>query len=83
MGTIADFTPHTAPVVPSLIVHFINEVECHGLNDTGIYKEPGAEKDVRLLKGRFLHGKSVPNLSWMDIHTICDTTKDFLCYVPL
>jgi Rac GTPase-activating protein 1 len=50
MGTIADYTPHTAPMVPSLIVHCINEVEVRGLNEVGIYRVPGLEKDVKALK---------------------------------
>jgi Rac GTPase-activating protein 1 len=50
MGTIADYTPHTAPMVPSIIVHCVNEVEHRGLNEVGIYRVPGAEKDVRGLK---------------------------------
>lgn len=55
MGTIADYTPHTSPMVPSLIVHCINEVELRGLNEVGIYRVPGAEKDVRLLKVCSVH----------------------------
>lgn len=78
MGTIADYTPHTAPMVPSLIVHCINEVEHRGLNEVGIYRVPGAEKDVKVLKEKFLRGKGVPNLSNIDIHTICGAIKDFL-----
>lgn len=77
MGIIADFTP-TAPMVASLMVLCINEVKRHGLNDTGIYILPGGEKDVKILKGRFLHGKKVPNLPWIDIRMICDTIKDFV-----
>jgi Rac GTPase-activating protein 1 len=50
MGSIADYTPHTAPMVPSIIVHCVNEVEHRGLNEVGIYRVPGAEKDVKGLK---------------------------------
>jgi Rac GTPase-activating protein 1 len=50
MGTIDDYTPHTAPMVPSIIVHCVNEVDRRGLNEIGIYKVPGAEKEVKELK---------------------------------
>lgn len=50
MGTIADYTPHTAPMVPSIIVHCVNEVDRRGLNEIGIYRVPGADKDVKGLK---------------------------------
>jgi Rac GTPase-activating protein 1 len=50
MGTISDYAPSTAPMVPSLIVHCVNEVDLRGLNDTGIYRISGAEKDVRELQ---------------------------------
>lgn len=50
MGTISDYAPSTAPMVPSLIVHCVNEVDLRGLDDVGIYRISGAEKDVRELK---------------------------------
>jgi Rac GTPase-activating protein 1 len=50
MGTISDYAPSTAPMVPSLIVHCVNEVDLRGLDDIGIYRISGAEKDVRELK---------------------------------
>ncbi|XP_014211402.1 rac GTPase-activating protein 1-like isoform X2 [Copidosoma floridanum] len=51
-GTIADYTPRSSPMVPSLVVHCINEIE--------------------------LRGRGAPNLSDVDIPTICSTLKDFL-----
>jgi Rac GTPase-activating protein 1 len=50
MGTIADYTPHTAPMIPSIIVHCVNEVERRGLNEAGVYRLSGADKDVKGLK---------------------------------
>jgi Rac GTPase-activating protein 1 len=50
MGTISDYAPSTAPMVPSLIVHCVNEVDLRGLNEVGIYRISGSEKDVRELK---------------------------------
>jgi hypothetical protein len=49
-GAIADYTPHTNPMIPAIIVHCINEVEQRGLNEVGIYRLSGADKDVKGLK---------------------------------
>lgn len=38
------------PMVPALVVHCTNEVENRGLSEVGIYRVPGAEKDVKELK---------------------------------
>ncbi|KAK3910652.1 Rac GTPase-activating protein 1 [Frankliniella fusca] len=78
MGTIADYTPMTSPMVPSLIVHCIREIESRGLNEVGIYRVPGAERDVKALKESFLRGKGAPNLSNVDVHVLCGAVKDFL-----
>jgi Rac GTPase-activating protein 1 len=45
MGTISDYVPSTVPMVPSLIVHCVNEVDLHGLNDK-VCKISDAEKYV-------------------------------------
>ncbi|XP_076065683.1 rac GTPase-activating protein 1-like isoform X2 [Oratosquilla oratoria] len=78
MGYIADYTPLISPMVPALVVHCTNEIENRGLNEVGIYRVPGAEREVKELKERFLRGKGVPNLSQIDVHVICGTLKDFL-----
>lgn len=78
MGTIADYTPMTSPMVPSIIVHCIREIESRGLTEIGIYRIPGAEREVKALKENFLRGKGAPNLSNVDVHVICGTVKDFL-----
>lgn len=49
-----------------------------GLNEKGIYRVSGAEKEVKALKERILRGKSALNLSNVDIHVICGCIKDFL-----
>ncbi|KAL0109399.1 hypothetical protein PUN28_014460 [Cardiocondyla obscurior] len=76
-GTIADYTPIVPPMVPSIVVHCINEVELRGMNEQGLYRESGAVKDVSRLKKKFLEGKGAPNLSDENITTICSTLKDF------
>ncbi|GIX84833.1 rac GTPase-activating protein 1 [Caerostris darwini] len=78
MGTIADFTSSTPPMIPSLIVHCVNEIESRGLKEIGLYRISGSERDVKDLKEKLLKGRNVTNLSKMDIHAICGTIKEFL-----
>ncbi|KAG7211007.1 hypothetical protein KM043_016375 [Ampulex compressa] len=77
-GTIADYTPMIPPMVPSLVVHCINEVELRGMSEQGLYRVNGGSVEVKCLKEKFLKGKGAPNLSEVDISTICSTLKDFL-----
>lgn len=70
------------PMVPSLIVHCINEVELRGMSEQGLYRVNGGSTDIKCLKDKFLRGKGAPNLSDIDIPTICSTLKDFLRYIP-
>ncbi|XP_034178181.1 rac GTPase activating protein tumbleweed [Osmia lignaria lignaria] len=77
-GTIADYTPMIPPMVPSLVVHCINEVELRGMSEQGLYRVNGGSTEVKCLKEKFLKGKGAPNLSDVDIPTICSTLKDFL-----
>lgn len=37
-------------MIPALIIHCVMEVEDRGLNEVGIYRVPGSERDVRALK---------------------------------
>ncbi|NXU00875.1 RGAP1 protein, partial [Buphagus erythrorhynchus] len=78
-GTLMDFVPSTPPMIPSIIVHCVNEIEQRGLHETGIYRISGCDKTVRELKEKFLRAKNVPLLSKVDdIHAICGLLKDFL-----
>lgn len=65
-------------MVPALIVHCVNEIELRGMNEVGLYRVPGSEKDVKMLKEKFLRSKSTPQLQEVDIHVICGVIKDFL-----
>lgn len=69
------------PMVPSLVVHCINEIELRGMSEQGLYRVNGGLTEVKCLKEKFLKGKGAPNLSDVDISTICSTLKDFLRYV--
>lgn len=78
IGIIADYAPQLPPMVPALIVHCANEIELRGMNEVGLYRVPGSEKDVKMLKEKFLRSKSTPQLQEIDIHVICGVIKDFL-----
>ncbi|KAL2103654.1 hypothetical protein ACEWY4_000522 [Coilia grayii] len=78
-GTLADYVSGSSPMIPSLVVHCVNEIEQRGLHEAGLYRLSGAERTVRELKEKFLRGKSVPLLSKVDdIHAITGLLKDFL-----
>ncbi|KFU86960.1 Rac GTPase-activating protein 1 [Chaetura pelagica] len=78
-GTLMDFVPSTPPMIPSIIVHCVNEIEQRGLHETGLYRISGCDKTVRELKEKFLRSKNMPLLSKVDdIHAICGLLKDFL-----
>lgn len=68
-------------MVPSIVVHCINEIELRGMNEQGLYRVNGATADAKSLKDKFLKGKGAPNLSNVDIATICSALKDFLRYI--
>lgn len=78
MGTIGDFTPSIAPMVPALIVHCVNEIETRGLNEVGLYRISGSDRDVKALKEKFMKNHGIPSLSDTDVHVLCGCVKDFL-----
>ncbi|XP_031361180.2 rac GTPase-activating protein 1 [Lonchura striata] len=79
-GVLADFAPSTPPLVPTLVVQCVTEVETRGLTETGLYRVPGAEQLVREWKRKLLRaGGTLPALSSVsDIHVVCGVLKDFL-----
>lgn len=78
MGTIGDYTPSLAPMVPALIVHCVNEIETRGLTEVGLYRISGSDRDVKALKEKFLRNNGIPNLADVDVHVLCGCVKDFL-----
>lgn len=48
------------------------------MQEIGIYRSCGSERDIKGLKEIFLSGKGVPNLHKYDIHVLCGCIKDFL-----
>ncbi|XP_021234911.1 rac GTPase-activating protein 1 isoform X3 [Numida meleagris] len=78
-GTLMDFVPSAPPMIPSIIVHCVNEIEQRGLHEKGLYRISGCDKTVRELKEKFLRSKNIPLLSNVDdIHAVCGLLKDFL-----
>lgn len=78
MGTIGDYTPSLAPMVPALVVHCVNEIETRGLTEVGLYRISGSDRDVKSLKEKFLRNKGIPQLSDVDVHVLCGCVKVFL-----
>ncbi|NWZ31282.1 RGAP1 protein, partial [Asarcornis scutulata] len=78
-GTLMDYVPSAPPMIPSIIVHCVNEIEQRGLREMGLYRISGCDKTVRELKEKYLRSKNIPLLSKVDdIHAICGLLKDFL-----
>ncbi|XP_051947611.1 rac GTPase-activating protein 1-like isoform X2 [Xyrauchen texanus] len=78
-GTLANYVSSTSPMIPSLVVHCVNEIEQRGLHETGLYRLSGSDRVVKELKEKFLRGKAIPLLSKVeDIHAITGLLKDFL-----
>uniref|UniRef100_A0A4W3GW49 Rac GTPase-activating protein 1 n=1 Tax=Callorhinchus milii TaxID=7868 RepID=A0A4W3GW49_CALMI len=78
-GILSDFTSHTPPMIPSIVVHCVSEIEQRGLSETGLYRISGCDRTVKELKEKFLRSKTMPLLSKIDdIHAICGLLKDFL-----
>ena len=64
-------------MIPPIIIHCIQEIENRGVDQIGLYRIPGSEKEVKTLKEKFLKGKSIPQLSSYESPVICGTIKDF------
>jgi RhoGAP domain len=50
VGTVADFAPNTSPMIPALVIHCVNEIERRGMNEVGIYRVSGSEREVKDMK---------------------------------
>lgn len=82
-GTLGDYAPSTSPMVPSLIICCIKEIEQRGLHEVGLYRVSGPERIVKELKKLFLRGKTVPPLGKVDdINAVTGLLKDFLRNLP-
>lgn len=50
VGTVADYAPGTSPMIPAIVIHCVTEIERRGLNEVGIYRVNGSEKEIKDLK---------------------------------
>lgn len=78
LGTISEYSPNCSPMIPALIVHCVNEIETRGLNEAGLYRVSGSDRDVKALKEKFLKNNGIPNIQEVDVHVLCGCVKDFL-----
>nr|XP_057922660.1 rac GTPase-activating protein 1 isoform X2 [Doryrhamphus excisus]XP_057922661.1 rac GTPase-activating protein 1 isoform X2 [Doryrhamphus excisus] len=78
-ASLEGFAPTNHPRVPALIVECVKEIEKRGLQERGLYRVPGGERQVKELRERFLGGKTPLQLGKVsDIHVVCGVLKDFL-----
>ena len=47
---MADYAPGTSPMIPAIVIHCVTEIERRGLNEVGIYRVNGSEKEIKDLK---------------------------------
>ncbi|XP_041778152.1 rac GTPase-activating protein 1 [Anopheles merus] len=78
ISCLDDYCPSSSPRIPALIVHCVSEIENRGLTEVGLYRLSGSEREVRALKEKFLHGKTIPTLGQIDVNVLCSCIKDFL-----
>lgn len=82
-ATLADFAPLTSPMIPALVVYCIKEIERRGLQECGLYRVSGPERQVKELKEKLVRGKTLPPLGKVeDIHVVSGVLKDFLRLLP-
>lgn len=76
---ISDYAPKSRPQVPALIVHCTKEIERRGLDEAGLYRIPGSDREVKDLKERIIRSKNgIPPLGDIDVHVLCGVVKEFL-----
>lgn len=81
--TLADFAPLTSPMIPALVVYCIKEIERRGLQEIGLYRVSGPDRQVKELKEKLVRGKTLPPLGKVeDIHVVTGVLKDFLRHLP-
>ncbi|XP_077407850.1 rac GTPase-activating protein 1 [Vanacampus margaritifer] len=71
--------PKGHPRIPALVLQCVKEIERRGLQERGLYRVPGGERQVKELRDRLLAAKAQPALSEVsDVHVLCGVLKDFL-----
>ena len=49
-GTVADYAPASAPMIPALVIHCVDEIERRGMNQVALYRMNASEKEIHDLK---------------------------------
>lgn len=76
---LEELAPTSPPLIPSIVIKLITEIERRGLTEKGLYRIPGAESMVKELKEKLLQNRdSHPFDKIHDIHVLSGTLKDFL-----
>ncbi len=50
VGSIADYSPKTTPMIPSILIHCLEEIETRGLEEPGLYRTNAPDKEIAALK---------------------------------
>ncbi|XP_071812685.1 rac GTPase-activating protein 1-like isoform X2 [Apostichopus japonicus] len=76
---LEEVAPTTPPLIPSIVIQLITEIERRGLTEKGLYRVPGSETSVKDLKEKLLQNREAnPFDKIYDIHVLSGTLKDFL-----
>jgi hypothetical protein len=76
---LSDYTPLEAPMIPPLLMYCIKAIEDRGINEAGIWRVGGSEKDSKELLEKLTQGKgATPSLNKYDVHAITSCVKKFL-----
>ncbi|XP_077482911.1 rac GTPase-activating protein 1 [Stigmatopora argus] len=78
-ASLEGFAPAERPRIPALIVQCVKEIERRGLQERGLYRVPGSERQIKSLRDRFSGPRAQLQLNGVsDIHVVCGLLKDFL-----
>ncbi|XP_046639477.1 rac GTPase-activating protein 1-like [Daphnia pulicaria] len=78
VGSIADYSPKTTPMIPSLIIHCVEEIEVRGLECLD-YRAIAPEKEIIALKEQLLRGKiRSGEMSSINTPVITNVVRSFL-----
>ncbi len=66
-------------MIPAILVHCIKEIEARGLDETGLWRMSGGEREANEILDKFMvKGAGAPKLSNNQVHDITSCVKKFL-----
>ncbi|KTF83759.1 hypothetical protein cypCar_00044588 [Cyprinus carpio] len=83
-GILANYVSTSSPMIPSLVVHCVNEIEQRGLHETGLYRVSGSDRVVKDLKEKFLQLSDDDNsiaLMYQNISDLPQPNRDTLAFL--